>query len=230
MASQQRVLVVGVGSIGERHVRCFQATGRADVSICEVNAELCRLVAERYGVARSYQQLDDALADPHDAVVIATPAHLHIAMAQQAAEAGCGLLIEKPLSVRLDDAAAFCAAAKSHGVVAAVAYVNRAHPALAAMKRAIDAGRFGRPLQLVAVCGQNFPTYRPAYREIYYRDHATGGGAIQDALTHVVNAGQWLSGPRRPAIRRRRPSSPARRRSGRHRASCGPARRCVVVL
>jgi predicted dehydrogenase len=45
------------------------------------------------------------------------------------------------------------------------------------------------------VCGQHFPTYRPAYREIYYTDRATGGGAIQDALTHSMNAGQWLVGP-----------------------------------
>jgi predicted dehydrogenase len=48
---------------------------------------------------------------------------------------------------------------------------------------------------LVAVCGQNFPTYRPAYRASYYVNRATGGGAIQDALTHVINAGEWLVGP-----------------------------------
>ena len=65
----------------------------------------------------------------------------------------------------------------------------------AAMKAALDSGRFGRPVQLVAVCGQHFPTYRPAYREIYYRDRATGGGAIQDAITHVLNLGEWLIGP-----------------------------------
>jgi predicted dehydrogenase len=73
--------------------------------------------------------------------------------------------------------------------------VLRHHPALRAMRDAIHGGRFGRPVQLVAVCGQHFPTYRPAYREIYYTDRATGGGAVQDALTHTMNAGQWLAGP-----------------------------------
>jgi len=63
------------------------------------------------------------------------------------------------------------------------------------MRRAIAEGRFGRPVVLVAVCGQHFPTYRPAFRSTYYNDHATGGGAIQDALTHVLNAGEWLVGP-----------------------------------
>src|SRR5690606_32808909 len=80
-------------------------------------------------------------------------------------------------------------------VVAGVAYVYRAHPALEEMRQAIASGRFGRPVELVAVLGQHFPFYRPAYRTIYYRDRATGGGAIQDALTHVLNAGEWLVGP-----------------------------------
>jgi predicted dehydrogenase len=63
------------------------------------------------------------------------------------------------------------------------------------MRNAIRSGEFGRPLQLVAVAGQHFPTYRPAYRETYYGSHASGGGAVQDALTHVINAGEWLVGP-----------------------------------
>jgi predicted dehydrogenase len=76
-----------------------------------------------------------------------------------------------------------------------VAYVYRSFPALRAMRQAIEMGRFGRPVEIVAVCGQHFPTYRPAYREIYYNDRTTGGGAIQDALTHVINAAEWLVGP-----------------------------------
>jgi predicted dehydrogenase len=63
------------------------------------------------------------------------------------------------------------------------------------MREAIRSGRFGAPLEVVAMCGQNFPFYRPAYRDTYYRDHATGGGAVQDALTHVFNAAEWLVGP-----------------------------------
>ncbi len=43
-----RVLVIGAGSIGQRHVRCFQKTGRAQVSICEINATLRSRVAEEY--------------------------------------------------------------------------------------------------------------------------------------------------------------------------------------
>ncbi len=199
------VLVVGVGSIGERHVRCFLATGRARVSICEINPTLRTEVAKRYRIEHDFADLDEALRhsydghsyDGHsyDAAIIAVPAHRHIPIARQAAEAGLDLLIVKPLSVTLDGIDRLQQAIADQGRVAAVAYVYRAHPALASMREAIASGRWGSPVELVAVAGQHFPTYRPAYREIYYRDRATGGGAIQDALTHLLNAGEWLVGP-----------------------------------
>lgn len=189
------ILVVGVGSIGERHVRCFQNTGRARLSICEVHDSLREKVGQRYGIERCYSDLATALAEPHDAVVVAAQAHVHIPIAQQAADAGLHLLIEKPLAIALDGIESLKQTVLRERLVAAVAYVYRAHPALAAMRLAIQEGRFGRPLQVVAISGQNFPTYRPAYQDTYYRDRAMGGGAIQDAMTHVINATEWLVGP-----------------------------------
>jgi predicted dehydrogenase len=76
-----------------------------------------------------------------------------------------------------------------------VVYTYRSHPVLRDMKKAIDEGRFGRPVTVVSTWGQHFPFYRPAYRQIYYTSRATGGGAIQDVLTHAVNAGEFLVGP-----------------------------------
>lgn len=195
MAQVHRVLVVGVGSIGERHVRCFAATGRARVSVCEVSAELRRTVTERYSVAESFADLDAALASRPEVVVVCTPAHLHIPMALAAVRAGAQVLVEKPLSTNFDGVGELLREVEARRVVAGVAYVYRAHPALAAMRDAIRSGRFGEPVQFVAMCGQHFPLYRPAYRAIYYNDRATGGGAVQDALTHVINAAEWLVGP-----------------------------------
>ncbi len=192
---RQRVLIIGVGSIGERHVRCFQATQRAQLAICEIDRALRERVAGQYQVERTYEQTDAALQDRHDAVVICTPAHLHVPLARQFAEAGSHLLIEKPLSTSLEGVAELRQLVDRQQLACAVAYVTRAHPALAAMRQALGAGRFGAPLQIVACSGQHFPTYRPAYRDIYYRDRATGGGAIQDALTHMLDAAQWLVGP-----------------------------------
>src|SRR5438270_7419352 len=102
MAGTHRVLVVGVGSIGERHVRCFRATGRADLSLVEVNADVRSDVAGRYGVARAYASLDEALREPPDVAVVATPAPLHVPQAVALADAGVHVLIEKPLGTNLE--------------------------------------------------------------------------------------------------------------------------------
>ncbi|MBN1675459.1 MAG: Gfo/Idh/MocA family oxidoreductase [Kiritimatiellae bacterium] len=191
----KRILVIGTGSIGERHTRCMLATRRATVGICELNPDICRRVAAQYGLAESFTSLDTALEEPWDAAVIATPAHTHVPIARRLAGRGIHLLIEKPLSTSTDGIAELTETVEQGGLHAGVAYVYRAHPGLAAMRRALQAGRFGEPVQVVVNCGQNFPFFRPAYREIYYTDRAKGGGAIQDALTHMVNASEWLVGP-----------------------------------
>jgi predicted dehydrogenase len=196
MTAKLRVLIVGVGSIGERHLRCFQLTGRATLAVCEVNAALGDRVAGRYAISGVFADLDAALAGPTiDAAVIATPAPLHIPLASRLAERGIHLLIEKPLSTSLTGIDRLQQLVTRSNITAAVAYVQRAHPALRSMKEAMDSGRFGRPVQLYAMSGQCFPMYRPAYRETYYADRAAGGGAIQDAITHLINTGEWLVGP-----------------------------------
>ena len=204
MTHAHSVLFVGVGSIGERHLRCFQATGRARVAFVEINDALRATISERYGVP-GFANLDDAIGNRLDsaqsttprftAAVVATPANLHIEIATRLAEAGIHLLIEKPLSTSTDNIDLLARTVNKRGLVVNVAYVLRCFPALAAMRDALISGRFGKPVEIVAVSGQNFPTYRPAYRNTYYTDHRTGGGAIQDALTHTLNAGEWLVGP-----------------------------------
>ena len=192
--STKSVLIVGVGSIGERHLRCFNQTGRADVAICEINDSLRTTVANRYGVKRTFETIDEALRCRFDAAVIATPAPFHIPLAIEAARRGIHLLIEKPLSTTIEGIDDLVYVCTKQRITAAVAYVMRCHPALAAAREALLSGRFGRPLQVVVVSGQNFPYYRPAYRDTYYAQRSSGGGAIQDALTHFINAVEWVVG------------------------------------
>ena len=116
-------------------------------------------------------------------------------MAQQASEANLHILIEKPLSISFDGIDHLDKTIRERKLVVGVAYVFRQYPILSAMKKSLDSGRFGRPLHITGTSGQHFPTYRPAYRETYYTSHAMGGGAIQDGLTHLINAVSWLAGP-----------------------------------
>ena len=195
MAKKHRILVVGTGSIGERHLRCLLATGRVTVSICELDEATRDRMAASYEVEKTFQDLEEALEDKHDAAFIATPAHLHIAMAKQVVQAGLHVFIEKPLSTQLEGIEDLMRWIAQEDRIAAVGYVYRHYPMLTTIKKAIDEERFGTPLHLTVVSGQHFPTYRPAYKNIYYADPSQGGGAIQDALTHLINAGQWLVGP-----------------------------------
>jgi predicted dehydrogenase len=195
MTARLRALVIGAGSIGERHVRCFTATERVDVALCEPNATVREAVKSRYKVTQTFERLGDALTEQFDLAVVATPAPMHIPQAQLLVERGIRPLIEKPLSLNLDGIAELEKSAVNRSLTAGVAYPYRAHPAVAAMRSTIVAGKFGQPLEVVVVAGQHFPTYRPAYRDIYYRDRASGGGAIQDALTHMINAVEWIVGP-----------------------------------
>jgi predicted dehydrogenase len=189
-----KILVIGAGSIGERHIRCFLATGRAEISFCEVNDDLRVTIAERYEVP-GFASTGATEGYDFDAAVICVPAHLHIPLAIEMAERGRHLLIEKPLSTSLDRVQELRQIVDEKHLSAAVAYILRQYPGLQKLREFLSEGSLGRPMQFIVNVGQNFPTYRPAYREIYFTDHATGGGAIQDALTHTLNAGEWLFGP-----------------------------------
>ena len=192
----KKILIVGVGSIGLRHLRCFQSTGRASLSFCEVNPALRAQVAKDQKIDRHYPDLESALADQ-----LRRRRHLHAGQSPYShgdsawprrAFTCCSKSRSARVSTASTSSSEFC---KRRKLKSAVAYVMRSNPILRAMKDAIASGRFGRPVEIVSVSGQHFPTFRPAYREIYYKDRATGGGAIQDALTHVLNASEWLVGP-----------------------------------
>jgi predicted dehydrogenase len=194
-SSSPLILVIGCGSIGERHVRTFLATGRANVIACYNRPDIRRQMTERYGV-ETIPDWSTELGNPRiTAAVIATPAPLHVDMARSCLEAGWHVLIEKPLSIGMDDIDRLVAAQAQAQRFTAIAYVLHFVPTLQAARQFIRSGAFGAVKHVAVNSGHHFPHARPAYREIYYRDHAQGGGAIQDALTHMANAVEWVIGP-----------------------------------
>lgn len=189
------ILIIGCGSIGERHLRCFQKTGGCSVAACDTNASLLATMQQRYDAA-AFASLDDALASGRfDAAVICTPAPLHLPMARQLLRSGLHVFIEKPLAIDAALVPAVRAAMAEAQRFVAVAYVYHLMPWVAAAREFLRTGELGKVLHASVIAGQHFPTYRPAYREIYYARHDLGGGAVQDALTHLANAVEWLLGP-----------------------------------
>ena len=193
------VLVIGCGSIGERHLRCFQRTGRAQPTACDANPGVLENLARTYQVP-TFRNWEEALArQNYDAVVICTPAHLHVPMAIKVLQRGCHVLIEKPLSQSLAGTDDLLRARDLAGRQASVAYVLHVYPLLSQVRDFLRSGEFGPVLQATLTSGQHFPVMRPAhaahYSETYYRDRRTGGGAIQDALTHMANWVESVVGP-----------------------------------
>lgn len=188
------ILIIGCGSIGERHLRCFLQTGRARVTACDTNPALLTKMADIYAVpvTSNWRQ---ALATGFDAAVICTPAPFHVEIATAAMQAGAHVLIEKPLSQSLsgvDELIATRDRLKRH---ASVAYVLHIYPMLSDAREFLRRGDFGPVRQASVVTGQSFPFFRPTYAQTYYRDRKLGGGAIQDALTHSVNWVESVLGP-----------------------------------
>ena len=186
------VLIVGGGSIGERHLRCFQQIG-CDVALCESNLTRAAELAAQYKLTQTFNSVEQAAQKAWNAAVICTPANLHVDHAILLSKNAAALLIEKPLCTRLEDVERLRAAMA--GKVVQVAYVLRAHPATQQVRRLLSEGAIGALRQVTVVAGQHFPTFRPAYKQIYYARHETGGGAIQDAATHLFDLIQHLAGP-----------------------------------
>lgn len=189
------VLVIGCGSIGERHLRCFQRSGRARVTACDVNPALRQAMQARYRVTAVADWRDALVAGSHDAAVICTPAPAHVPIALELLERGLHVLIEKPLSHSLQDVDILVNASATSGRQTAVAYVFHVFPFLAEARQFLRRGELGPVLHATVTSGQPFHLLRPAFAQTYYRDRRSGGGAIQDALTHAANWIESVVGP-----------------------------------
>lgn len=190
-----KILIIGCGSIGERHLRAFLANEQLGVIAAEMNPELRERIGNAHGV-ETVTDYRDAIDRPEVvAALVATPAPSHVAIATDCLEQKRHVLIEKPLSLDRTGLDRLIELRDTNHRAAAVAYVYHLIPAVVGARAFIHKGAFGPVLHASIACGQHFPTYRPAYREIYYARREAGGGAIQDALTHVVNATDWILGP-----------------------------------
>ena len=145
---------------------------------------------------RPYYKLDDMLADKDVHVVtIGTPSGAHQEPAVAAAKAGKHVIVEKPLEVTLKRCDAIIRACEDNGVTLSTVFPSRFHDASRELKRAIDAGRFGR-LTLA-------DAYVKWYRSQAYYDSGAwrgtwkldGGGALMNQAIHSVDLLTWLMGP-----------------------------------
>ncbi len=193
-STKKRVLIVGTGGIGKRHVRGFLKTGRASLSVVEPVSDRLKDVLDSYSIEKGYADLSEVDFSTVDLAVICTPANVHIPLAQQIADRGVPFLLEKPLSVSLEGVDRLIQTVAEKHITARVAYVRRSSYELIAMHEHVQSGKIGNLRTCYMNASQEFPKYRPDYRETYYAREAMGGGAILDGASHFLDVLVWFFG------------------------------------
>ncbi len=148
---------------------------------------------ERHAAERSFANLDDLAEDPSvDAVWIATPNDLHAPQAIQLLEAGKHVLVEKPMAISTLDAQKVVQAARRSGCVLRVGYHQRFRRAHQDLRDAMSDGLLGTVGLARLHAYFAYPQDPPAWRRSVER---SGGWAINDIGTHLVDLALWALGP-----------------------------------
>jgi predicted dehydrogenase len=162
-------------------------------TMCEINDELAKNAADRFGFEKYTSRWQDLVNDPEiDVVDISTPNNTHAEIAIAAAKGGKHILCEKPLATTTEDALAVVEAVEKANVINQLAFNYRRVPAVAFAKKLIDEGILGKIF-----------TYRGTYlsggdtkagmgwRQIR---SLAGHGALGDIGTHSIDLARYLVG------------------------------------
>jgi predicted dehydrogenase len=188
-----RFLIAGYGSIGRRHLRNLLALGEKDIVMFRSGKST--LPGGESAEFPVETDLSRALDRKPDAVIVSNPTAFHLDVAIPAAQAGCHILLEKPVSHSMDRVIELIDAAAWSGARVCVGFQYRFHPGLQKAKEWIDRGTLGRPVGAHAHYGDYLPAWHPweDYRNSYSARRELGGGVIL-TLCHPLDYLRWLLG------------------------------------
>jgi len=189
-----KFLVVGCGSIGQRHIGNLLSLSAGEIIACDTRQDRLQAVSEKYGL-KIYTDVEQALEQKVNAVLICSPTSLHIPTALSAAERELHLFIEKPLSHTLEGVDQLARTTSTRGLTALVGCNMRFFPTIKLVKDLIDEGRIGRVLAAKASWGFYLPYWHPDddYRKNYTAISPLGGGIILDNV-HELDFLRWMLG------------------------------------
>lgn len=190
-----RIALAGCGRISRNHVEAIsKIDGLELVAASDPNEDRARAVAEPLGI-RWFTDYQRMLAETGcDVVAIATPSGLHPAQGVLAARAGKHVVTEKPMAISLSGADELVKACDVAGVHLFVVKQNRLNAPVQLLKRAMDAGRFGRVY--LANCTVRWSRPQDYYDQAPWRGTwEFDGGAFMNQASHYVDLIQWVMGP-----------------------------------
>lgn len=140
-----KIGIVGGGHIiKHRHIPVFKKIKMVEISaICDMQESIAKSVAEQFGIPKSYNNLQEMLKEKLDVVDICTPPKTHFSLVIEALEAGCHVLVEKPLAMSVKDVDVLGDVARKNGVKLCVVHQNLFNPAVIAAKKLVENGSVG---------------------------------------------------------------------------------------
>jgi UDP-N-acetyl-2-amino-2-deoxyglucuronate dehydrogenase len=188
--------LIGCGRISPNHIEAAKNNNLDFVAMCDIVPEIMQEKSERFGLAhvKKYTDYRELLnAEKPELVAIATESGKHAAIALDCIEAGCHVIIEKPIALSISDADAIIAAGKKRGVMICANHQNRFNKSIQYIRKALEEGRFGKLLHGTAHIrwnrGQNY------YEQASWRGTwAQDGGCLMNQCIHNIDLLRWMMG------------------------------------
>lgn len=190
--SKIRFAIIGCGRIAQRHAEHIANFGELE-AVCDIEFEKAEELGKEYN-AKPYKIIDDLLANESDldVVSICSPNGLHAEHSIKALNAGFHVLCEKPMAINVHDCGQMIECAEKNNRRLFVIKQNRFNPPVAAVKKAIDEGKFGKiySIQLSCFWNRNKDYYANSWKGTKDID----GGTLYTQFSHFIDLLYWLIG------------------------------------
>lgn len=187
------ILVIGAGSIGERHLGNLAALGYSRLLVLRSRRLPLRNVREEgLTVLTSWEEVKQHRPR---AAFICTPTSGHLSQAVHCAEAGMHILVEKPVSHSTQGKEELTRAVALNGVWFQVGYMMRYHPFVHQIREWMQKETWGKLISFSSHWGEYLPNWHPweDYRESYAARKELGGGSAL-TLSHDLDLALFLAG------------------------------------
>ena len=189
MINMKKILVVGYGSIGKRHVENLLSISNLEVIVCTKRNDIGKLKKH----AKVYHSIKQCLEEKPDVGIIANETSLHVPTAIKLAKAGLDLFLEKPLSNSLKDVEKLRTIIKKKKLITQMGCNLRFHPCIKKIKSMIEQQKIGKIISAQVQTCSYLPDYHPweDYRKGYAARKDLGGGVLLTQI-HEIDYMYWL--------------------------------------
>ena len=190
----ETVLIMGAGSIGQRHIRNLQQLGIVRIIALRSKKGHYKNLPKELNVIE-VDNLQDAIKNNPDIAIIANPTSLHLDSVKQIAGHVKGIFIEKPLSISSDECDEIVEILNQHKVVSFVGHNLMFHPIVKNIMKFYDENDIGEIINIQCQVGQWLPDWHPYedYKNAYYARRDLGGG-VALTLIHEIHLALELAG------------------------------------